>query len=182
MDLKNDAFIFGLGLVVGIIPTYFITKHFCEIEKEEEIESVKERYSKKDWEEIKRDMKKSQEEKTEKTMTIFKNILRNEGYVAKPKVAVTEPSENKMTHIKAITENEFGEDPEYDIVNLYYNKDTNTLLDESGEIVDKPSDYIGPYKLEGFPDDMNSILFRNDIEKIYYEVIRESKVKTHSDE
>lgn len=182
MDLKSDAISFGLGLLLGVIPTYLITKYVCEQEKEEEIESVKERYAKKDWEAIKRDAKKSAEEKTEKDTQDLKNLLRNEGYVAKPKVAVTEPSENKITEIQVITEDEFGENMEYDTVQLTYNSDTDTLFDELDEIIDDRRKYVGNANLKKLSRGTDAIYFRNDNDRTYYEILLRTDVKTHSEE
>ena len=74
--------------------------------------------------------------------------------------------------IKIISEEEFGEDDEYDIITLtYYANDI--LADDNNEIIDNRLDIVGDIDYLNEFDEDDSIYVVNNNHKAYYEILRD---------
>lgn len=171
--MKN-VLIFLAGAGIGSVITWkLIEKKYKDL-ADEEIESVKEVFKRREEErktvvkeitdenkETKKITKKSGKNKKEKTV---EDIIVEEKYI------VDSP-------IKIIKEEEYGQLDDYEMCSgLYYADGKLTLDDVEEEPIDDPTDYIG-HALDEFVDNkyLEQVFVRNDDRKCDYEILRSEK-------
>lgn len=168
----NKALYFLLGLGIGAAGSYFYLKSKFERYAQEEIDSVKEMYKAQKTE----TEEPEEEESFEKVSSIAERIKKNNGYVdystkvERPADPMHKPFSEEP---EIITEDEFGELDEYEKVTLSYYSDGILADDLSDEIVEDAESKVGKDYITKLIDDEEDIVFvRNDIEKIYYEIVK----------
>lgn len=170
--LKN-LFIFSLGVAAGVAASWKILKTKYEQIAQEEIDSVKDYYSKLD--EVSENEPKTEEvEVTNETDTAEKytDILTDEGYT---NYSDTEKGVNQMATKKIepyiIPPEDFGELDEYETISLTYYAD-GVLTDDYDEIVENADDVVGPDFADHFGEyEDDSVFVRNDRLKADYEIL-----------
>ena len=165
------VFTFTLGVVVGAAATWQFFKTKYEAISQEEINSVKEVYSKRN--------KKEDANKTEKETDIsqddevnnYKNIITVNNYTNNKKEGGSESMEENK--IEVIPPDEFGENDEYDIISLTLYED-GILADDGDFIIEDVENTVGTEALDSFGEwEEDAVYVRNDERKCYYEILKD---------
>ena len=163
----NKIFIFTLGAAIGSVVTWKLVKDKYARIAQEEIDSVKEVFSKRN------KPKESVEEKDEEPVpepeevAEYKSIINNCGY------SVVERVETMHDKPYVIEPENFGEDPDYETISLTYYAD-GVLTDENNCIIDpgEIESLIGEESLDHFGEyEDDSVFVRNEERKTDYEIL-----------
>lgn len=159
MNKLGEVLIFAAGAAIGSLITWKIVKTKYERIAEEEIESVKNVFSRKEKENMKKPSAKIADKPSLQEMA---DQLKKLKYVA-------EENESKIHVIDA---DDFGNgEYDYDLISLDYYSD-DVLADEFGTEIMNPKDVIGTEALALFGDpDVNTVYVRNDKLKSEYEIV-----------
>lgn len=168
--------LFTAGAAVGSAATWYLLRTKYEQIANEEIESVKEVYS--------RLTKEKEDElvtaepcKTEEKPNImeYASLVRDADYdYSKSKESLQEePEEEEDDEVPyTIPPDEFGEDGDYDTVSLTYYAN-NALADDCGVLVDDIDYTVGPDALDSFGEwEDDAVHVKNDRLKTYFEILR----------
>lgn len=177
MSKVTGLVIFVLGAAAGSVVTWQFAKKKYERIAEEEINSVKEIFSKREQSgadvEITVEPQPSTEARVEKfeakpDISTYAGILRNEGYVPEG----TEMAENKPY---VISPDEFGEFEDYDTISLTYYAD-QVLVDDGGDKIEDVDDVVGMESLTHFGEfEDDSVFVRNDRLRCDYEILMDER-------
>ena len=174
--MSNETiFAFVAGAAIGTITTWSLLKTKYEKLAQEEIDSVKEVYSKK-YEDLKSESKKVLPEQSEvkpKTQN-YHSILNNLGYTEEKEEDkdIKETEEVAVNSPYIIPPEEFGIDDDYTVVSLTYYAD-DVLTDENDEPIEDIDDVVGLDSLNHIGDyEPDAIHVRNDKYKTDYEILR----------
>ena len=177
MSKVTGLIIFVLGAATGSIVTWQFAKKKYEQIAEEEINSVKEMFLKR--EQDARDVEitvepqpsveaslKKFEEKPD--ISTYAEILKNEAYVPEG----TEMVENKPY---VISPDEFGENEDYDTISLTYYAD-QVLVDDGGDKIEDVDDVVGMESLTHFGEyEDDSVFVGNDRLRCDYEILMDER-------
>lgn len=176
MSKITGLFIFAIGVAVGSAVTWRYTKKIYEQRAQEEIDSVKEVFSKKS-----ADKTGANVEETETTqedwsgdeenvdISQYKKILENEGYATDDKAFTVESGPY------VISPDEFGEFDDYDQISLTYYAD-QVLADENDEMIQDADNVIGAESLTHFGEyEDDSVYVRNDRLNCDYEILKDER-------
>lgn len=175
MNIKI-IFAFTLGVAAGTVATckFFKTKY--EAIAQEEIDSVKEVYYKKESILAKTldsltSKDEGQPDTNEEDVAEYTDMVKDLGYTKNEQKGGSEPMKEKM--IEVIPPDEFGENDEYDLISLtYYANDI--LTDDGDDPIYNIDDVVGPDALDSFGEwDDNVVYVRNDGRKCYYEICKD---------
>lgn len=173
----SKVVIFSLGAAAGSVVSWKLLKTKYEQIAQEEIESVREVYSKKQ-----KELKKLEElynssiklnSEKEKPVEDDKNQYRNiaENY----KKGGSESMKNKPY---VVTPEEFGELDEYETISLTYYSD-GILTDERDEPIDNIDELVGVESLDRFGEyEDDSVFVRNDRLKCDFEILADNREYT----
>lgn len=186
------SFIFGAGL--GAAAAWYFLKTKYEAIAQEEIESVKETYAKREEESNKKTEPETEPEPDEATK---KRLARN-----KPDISVytkqieklkytgyfdeeeseeehVEESRVMQEHPYVIPPEEFGEFDDYETLSLYYfvgYPDEKVLADEDYEIIEDVDNIVGVDALTHFGEyEEDSVYVRNDVLRCDYEILLDER-------
>lgn len=165
-------FAFTLGAAVGVVATrkFFETKYAAIAQ--EEIDSVKEVYSKKH--------KRDEEDKetpsytpTQSDVTEYEDIIDEMAYVKNEKKGGSEPMKENNT-IEVIPPDDFGEDDDYDLISITYY--ANGILTDDGDFpIEDIEGTVGPDALDSFGEwEDDAVYVKNNERKCYYEILRDN--------
>ena len=173
MSKVTGLIIFVLGAATGSIVTWQFEKKKYEKIAEEEINSVKEVFSKREQDmadveitvepqpSVEASLKKFEEKPD---ISTYAGILKNEAYVPEG----TEMAENKPY---VISPDEFGEFEDYDTISLTYYAD-QVLVDDGGDKIEDVDDVVGMESLTRFGEyEDDSVFVRNDRLRCDYEIL-----------
>lgn len=170
------AFIFGAA--VGSTVTWLYIKNKYEQIAQEEINSVKEVFSKREPTQGEYGVRERRANTMDKPdMAEFVAKVRESGYtnyndVVKEKETKTESKEGKPY---VITPEEYGEEDEYDTISLTYYSD-RVLTDDDDVLVEDVEDVVGLESLESFGEyEDDSVFVRNDRLKCDYEILLDQR-------
>lgn len=162
--IKN-LFIFVSGAAIGSIVTWQFVKTKYEQLAQEEIDSVKETFSKREEARTKAD-----EAKEKPNLMEYASKLQENGYSKYSNVG-KEEDKNAMDKPYVISPDEFGEFEDYDTISLRYYAD-HVLTDEEDELVEDVDDVVGLDSLNRFGEyEEDSVFVRNDRLKADYEIL-----------
>lgn len=170
-------FTFALGAAVGAVATQRFFKKKYEAIAQEEIDSVKEVYSKKE-DILAKSLDsligedESQPEVTEEDVDEYADMVNDLGYTKNEKKGGSDPmNENK---IEVISPDEFGDNDEYDLISLTYY--ANKILTDDGDFeIEDPETIVGTEALTSFGEyEQDAVYVRNDERKCYYEILRDN--------
>lgn len=172
--LKN-LFIFSLGVAAGVAASWKILKTKYEQVAQEEIDSVKDYYSKR--KEVSESEPKT-EEVVDKADTAekYSDILTDEGYTN------YSDTEKEVDHMatkniepRIIPPEEFDTLDDYEAISLTYYAD-GVLTDDYDEVVENPDDVVGPNFADHFGEyEDDSVFVRNDRLKADYEILYDTR-------
>ncbi len=177
MSKVTGLIIFVLGATMGSAVTWQFAKKKYEQIAEEEINSVKEMFSKREQDtadveitvepqpSVEASLKKFEEKPD---ISTYAEILKNEAYVPEG----TEMAENKPY---IISPDEFGEFEDYDTISLTYYAD-QVLVDDGGDKIEDVDDVVGMESLTHFGEyEDDSVFVRNDRLKCDYEILMDER-------
>ena len=168
----SKIIIFATGAAIGSVVTLELVKEkyktFYAKRSEEEIESVREMYSKKYG---KHEDSEAVTEPDERDQA--KEIAEKFGYVISEN---NETEETDMDRPYVIDPDEFGES-DYATETLDYYEGNGVLVDAFGEVVKNPAEIVGEDFADHFGDygdrDKDTVFIRNDSQGIDYEICRD---------
>lgn len=171
--------VFAVGVAVGSAATWQYSKKKYERIAQEEIDSVKDIFSKRenkhftDIDEIDtQDMEKAEEADILK----YNEMLKNEGYVNYHDTAMKESEKSDLScEPYVISPDEFGSIDEYDTISLIYYSD-DVLADDNDEMIKDVEDTVGFDSLNHFGEyEDDSVFVRNEHRKIDYEILLDQR-------
>ena len=183
MNKARSLFIFAAGATFGSLVTWRILRDKYEQITQDEIDSVKEVFAKK--ESHTQDNSGNEErvlveesEHSEKPSIIeYAAKLQENGYIdySDFKETVHKEDDNAVEKPYVISPDEFGEFGEYDTVSLTYYAD-HVLTDDNDDIIEDVDDIVGTESLTHFGEyEDDSVFVRNDRLKCDYEILLDQR-------
>lgn len=182
---KTKFIMFILGAAVGSIVTWrYVEKKYEQI-AQDEIDSVKEVFSKREMDfteetEVVDARIKADNAKEKPSVVEYAARLREQGYTNYSDIGTEDEEEVKkesMTVDKpyVIAPEEFGEFDDYEKISLTYYAD-QILADDNDELVDDVEDVVGFDSLNSFGEyEDDSVFVRNDRLKCDYEILLDQR-------
>lgn len=170
--------IFIVGAAIGSFTTWKCLKTKYEEIAQEEIDSVKQMYLKKEKSQYMKPIKSDDDDKTImniKNEEAKKEDIKKVNQIIEENNYARDIKEVKQEHHYIIRPDELGEYDDYDVISLVY-YDDHILADENNEIVEDIGDKIGFESLEHFGEyEADSVFVRNDQRKCDYEILLDSR-------
>lgn len=163
----NKIFIFTLGAAFGSVLTWKLVKDKYARIAQEEIDSVKEVFSRRNKQKEPVEEKDEEPVPTSEDVSEYKSIINNCGY------SVVERVETMHDKPYVIAPEFFGEDHDYETISLTYYAD-GVLTDENNCIIDpgEIESLIGEESLDHFGEyEDDSVFVRNEERKTDYEIL-----------
>jgi hypothetical protein len=175
--ILSNAFIFALGAGLGSIVTWKVLKNKYEQLAQEEIESVKEVFSR-----LRNTVKEEPDQEVEPesvdTADKYDEVLESEGYTSYSDVKTEKKGDATVIDDGGpyvIAPEEFGENDEYEAISLVYFAD-GVLADDQYEPVDDVDSIVGQDSLTHFGEyEDDSVFVRNDELKADYEILLDTR-------
>ena len=180
MHKSNNFMAFIFGASIGSVVTWMYVKKKYEQLAKEEIDSVKEVFSKRETNDAMKEAKfNKQEEKPD--LKMYAAMVHENNYTnysntdskdeTKKEVRKQDNGNEKGYFAYVITPEEFGEFDDYEKVSLSY-FDDQILADENLDIVDDVDETVGVDSLTHFGEyEDDSVFVRNDERKCDYEIL-----------
>ena len=170
-----NTVIFAVGAAVGSAVTWKLVKDKYEKLAQEEIDSVKEVFSKRKSETESQD--ETEEPETGKdvmskdsTIVEYADLLRKQGYNNNLNKKGKESDEMKEPYV--ITPDEFVDGEEYEKITLIYYAD-NVLADEDDDLVNNVEDIIGDALSHFGEYEEDAVYVRNEQLRAEYEILKD---------
>jgi lipopolysaccharide export system protein LptC len=182
MNKTINFMMFVLGVAVGSVVTWrYVEKKYEQI-AQEEIDSVKEVFSRRETEftENTEARIKADNAKEKPSVIEYAARLREQGYTNYSDMADEKPEEVKEESMSidkpyVIAPEEFGDLDDYETISLTYYAD-QILADDNDEIVDDIEDVVGFDSLNSFGEyEDDSVFVRNDRMKCDYEILLDQR-------
>lgn len=175
-NILSNTIMFTVGAAVGSLVTWQFVKTKYEKIAQEEIESVKEVYSKRAVEEPKavtpeKSFEVTRNERQERIQK-YTEMQKELGYDTKTQMegVVDETMDTVRPYV--IAPDEVG-DCDYEIISLTYYAD-GVLTDDSGEPIEDIDETVGDDFADHFGEyEDDSVFVRNDYQKIDYEILKD---------
>ena len=166
--------VFAAGAVVGSVVTWKIVKTKYEQIAQEEIDSVKEFYSKRQ-SDCKKEVEVEEPEFDEEDVEEYEDLVKESGYNTESNETIQNDEEGKkeMDRPYVISPSEYDENG-YDTITLKY-YENNILVDEFGGVMPEDiwEEYVGADFAEHFGEyEEDSVFVRNDTFGIDYEILK----------
>lgn len=189
MNKTVNFTMFILGAAIGSVVTWKYIKHKYEQIAQDEIDSVKEVFLKRETD-ISLDensRSKAEHAKDKPSVVEYAARLREQGYTtnysngeknekeeSKPmRVLITRPLADNKPYV--ISPEEFGDQEDYDKISLTYYADKR-LADDNDELVEDVDNVVGLDSLNSFGEyEDDSVFVRNDILKCDYEILLDQR-------
>lgn len=168
----SNIMIFAAGSAIGSIATWKIVEEKYKRIAQEEIDSVKEVFSRRYEEQEKTE---EPEPPTEEEYQDYVDLVKNTNYGAGSECYIDEKGEPiAMDEPYVISPEEFDEKG-YDVSSLRYYSD-GVLVDEAGDIVDDVDSVVGSDSLTRFGEyEPDSVFVRDDRLEIDYEILLDAR-------
>jgi hypothetical protein len=162
----SKVFIFAAGAAIGSAVTWKIVKDKYAQIAQEEIDSVKEVFSRKSYEEVKKDSAE------------YEDILNNNGYTNYSDNSTVQKENKEVTDVTepyVIHPDDFGENDEYETESLIYFAD-GVLTDDDYEPIEDIESMVGSDSLTHFGEyEDDSVFVRNDELQTDYEILLDTR-------
>ena len=179
---------FALGATAGSIVAWKLLKTKYEQIAQEEIDSVKEVFARREKERktvdeheeiFTNDMVKEDVGNTEQEIDDYNDLVANNSYTnysdISKKVEKKEEKRETVNKPYVISPNDFGMLDDYEIISLTYYAD-HVLTDEDDDIVENVEDVVGFESLTHFGEyEDDSVFVRNDTLKCDYEILYDTR-------
>lgn len=171
------AAVFALGVTAGSVATWQYVKKKYEQIAQEEIDSVKEAFSRKNLDDksdsnndiLVEPVEEEQKVETQEKEKLYTEILTNNGYVEhlEKKIVTTVDKEGPYV----ISPDEYGEIFDYDAISLTY-YDDGVLTDDNDNVIYDYENCVGRDFMHHFGEyEDDSVFIRNDVRKCDYEIL-----------
>lgn len=179
MSRLSNLVIFVAGVAIGSVVTWRLIEDKYNKLAQEEIDSVKEVFSRK----FGNNSEKAEEQKPEQAnkpvdVKYYATELQKEGYTnystmkKEPKTKEEEIKERSQMKPRIVTPEEFGEDDEYDVISITYYSD-GVLADDGDMVIHNVDEIVGNDAVNHFGEYADDAVYvANDRLKAYYEILR----------
>ena len=172
-----NTVIFAVGAAVGSAVTWKLVKDKYEKLAQEEIDSVKEVFSKRKSETESQDETEEPEAgkdvmSKDSTIVEYADLLRKQGYNNNLNKKGKEKESDEMKEPYVITPDEFVDGEEYEKITLIYYAD-NVLADEDDDLVNNVEDIIGDALSHFGEYEEDAVYVRNEQLRAEYEILKD---------
>lgn len=180
MNKAGSLFIFVAGAALGSFVTWKLLRDKYEQIAQDEIDSVKEVFAKKESCDNEEPVLAEESEHNEKPSIIeYAAKLQENGYTnysdSENKAIVHKEENDSVQEPYVISPEEFGEFEEYDKVSLTYYAD-HVLADDNDDAIEDVDDVVGTESLSHFGEyEDDSVFVRNDRLKCDYEILLDQR-------
>lgn len=182
----SNRSLFSLGFIIGAASgatvAWYLLKDKYETLAQEEIDSVKEVFARREQEmkdeTVKRNVAEGikDSDRTKPDLKEYAEQLKKNGYTRYSDLsAADEGVSDKQTKPYVIPPEQFGDDENYDQISLTYYAD-GVLADENDEVIDDVEETVGIESLNHFGEyEDDSVFVRNDTRKCDYEILLDQR-------
>lgn len=179
-SLFSLGFIFGAAS--GATVAWYLLKDKYETLAQEEIDSVKEVFARREQEmkdeTVKRNVAEGikDSDRTKPDLKEYAEQLKKNGYIRYSDLSADDEGvSDKQTKPYVIPPEQFGDDESYDQISLTYYAD-GVLADENDEVIDDVEETVGNESLNHFGEyEDDSVFVRNDTRKCDYEILLDQR-------
>ena len=182
----SNRSLFSLGFIIGAASgatvAWYLLKDKYETLAQEEIDSVKEVFARREQEmkdeTVKRNVAEGikDSDRTKPDLKEYAEQLKKNGYTRYSNLSADDEGvSDKQTKPYVIPPEQFGDDENYDQISLTYYAD-GVLADENDEVIEDVEDAVGIDSLNHFGEyEDDSVFVRNDARKCDYEILLDQR-------
>ena len=182
----SNRSLFSLGFIIGAVSgatvAWYLLKDKYETLAQEEIDSVKEVFARREQEmkdeTVKRNVAEGikDSDRTKPDLKEYAEQLKKNGYTRYSDLSANDVGvSDKQTKPYVIPPEQFGDDENYDQISLTYYAD-GVLADENDEVIEDVEDAVGIDSLNRFGEyEDDSVFVRNDARKCDYEILLDQR-------
>lgn len=182
----SNRSLFSLGFIIGAASgatvAWYLLKDKYETFAQEEIDSVKEVFARREQEmkdeTVKRNVAEGikDSDRTKPDLKEYAEQLKKNGYTRYSDLSADDEGvSDKQTKPYVIPPEQFGDDENYDQISLTYYAD-GVLADENDEVIDDVEETVGIESLNHFGEyEDDSVFVRNDTRKCDYEILLDQR-------
>ena len=182
----SNRSLFSLGFIIGAASgatvARYLLKDKYETLAQEEIDSVKEVFARREQEmkdeTVKRNVAEGikDSDRTKPDLKEYAEQLKKNGYTRYSDLSADDEGvSDKQTKPYVIPPEQFGDDENYDQISLTYYAD-GVLADENDEVIDDVEETVGIESLNHFGEyEDDSVFVRNDTRKCDYEILLDQR-------
>lgn len=182
----SNRSLFSLGFIIGAASgatvAWYLLKDKYETLAQEEIDSVKEVFARREQkmkdETVKRNVAEGikDSDRTKPDLKEYAEQLKKNGYTRYSDLSADDEGvSDKQTKPYVIPPEQFGDDENYDQISLTYYAD-GVLADENDEVIDDVEETVGIESLNHFGEyEDDSVFVRNDTRKCDYEILLDQR-------
>lgn len=182
----SNRSLFSLGFIIGAASgatvAWYLLKDKYETLAQEEIDSVKEVFARREQEmkdeTVKRNVAEGikDSDRTKPDLKEYAEQLKKNGYTRYSDLSADDEGvSDKQTKPYVIPPEQFGDYESYDQINLTYYAD-GVLADENDEVIDDVEETVGIESLNHFGEyEDDSVFVRNDTRKCDYEILLDQR-------
>lgn len=182
----SNRSLFSLGFIIGAASgatvAWYLLKDKYETLAQEEIDSVKEVFARREQEmkdeTVKRNVAEGikDSDRTKPDLKEYAEQLKKNGYTRYSDLSADDEGvSDKQTKPYVIPPEQFGDDENYDQISLTYYAD-GVLADENDEVIDDVEETVGIESLNHFEEyEDDSVFVRNDTRKCDYEILLDQR-------
>lgn len=182
----SNRSLFSLGFIIGAASgatvAWYLLKDKYETLAQEEIDSVKEVFARREQEmkdeTVKRNVAEGikDSDRTKPDLKEYAEQLKKNGYTRYSDLSADDEGvSDKQTKPYVIPPEQFGDDENYDQISLTYYAD-GVLADENDEVIEDVEDTVGIDSLNRFGEyEDDSVFVRNDARKCDYEILLDQR-------
>ena len=182
----SNRSLFSLGFIIGAASgatvAWYLLKDKYETLAQEEIDSVKEVFARREQEmkdeTVKRNVAEGikDSDRTKPDLKEYAEQLKKNGYTRYSDLSADDEGvSDKQTKPYVIPPEQFGDDENYDQISLTYYAD-GVLADDNDEVIEDVEDAVGIDSLNRFGEyEDDSVFVRNDARKCDYEILLDQR-------
>lgn len=183
----SNRSLFSLGFIIGAASgatvAWYLLKDKYETLAQEEIDSVKEVFARREQEMKNETVKRNvadgikDSDRTKPDLKEYAEQLKKNGYTRYSDLSADDEGvSDKQTKPYVIPPEQFGDDENYDQISLTYYAD-GVLADENDEVIDDVEETVGIESLNHFGEyEDDSVFVRNDTRKCDYEILLDQRI------
>lgn len=178
----SNRSLFSLGFIIGATVAWYLLKDKYETLAQEEIDSVKEVFARREQEmkdeTVKRNVAEGikDSDRTKPDLKEYAEQLKKNGYTRYSDLSADDGGvSDKQTKPYVIPPEQFGDNEEHEQISLTYYAD-GVLADENDEVIEDVEDAVGIDSLNHFGEyEDDSVFVRNDARKCDYEILLDQR-------
>lgn len=178
----SNRSLFSLGFIIGATVAWYLLKDKYETLAQEEIDSVKEVFARREQEmkdeTVKRNVAEGikDSDRTKPDIKEYAEQLKKNGYTRYSDLSADDGGvSDKQTKPYVIPPEQFGDNEEHEQISLTYYAD-GVLADENDEVIEDVEDAVGIDSLNHFGEyEDDSVFVRNDARKCDYEILLDQR-------